>query len=678
MYLVLLAVILTSGPSFVMATQVIQAPYTPLEGINQSEPAAEVTGTTPLLFLGNQNIAPVVYLDGSTPKGVAVDIVHALAAHLSQPMEIRAMDWPEAQALVAQGNADALIQINPTEERKKIYDFSDPLLESHFSIFTRADSIGISGITSLRGLRVGVEPGGLPKRLLEQDPQVRLTTIPNFTEGFKQLNEGSIDAVVVDYRVGSYVLAKNGIRNIKVTGDPVASSYSSIAVKKGNTKLLNEINNALQIIRADGTYQKIIDNWQPTETVFETQEQITNRIYYIIILILVVLFLVAVIWTVTVRKELLKRKAAEEALRISEGRLRTLVQTIPDLVWLKDTNGVYLSCNTIFERFFGAREADILGKTDYHFVDRELAEIFREQDRKALAEGKPTTNEEWVTFADDGHRVYLETIKTPMYDTGGKVIAVLGIGRDITQRKKDEEELQALSRELEQRVLDRTADLTRSQEALYAANKKLNLLSGITRHDILNQLTVLIGYTELLERKQPDPLFSPYFNKITSAAERIQAMIQFTKTYESVGVNAPVWQNTRTLVDTSAKELALGDVRLLNDIPADLMIFADPLIIKVFYNLIANSVRYGVTITTIRFSALESGDDCILVCEDDGVGIPKEEKEKIFERGFGKNTGLGLFLSREILSITGITIHETGEPGKGARFEMTVSKGMYR
>jgi PAS domain S-box-containing protein len=377
-------------------------------------------------------------------------------------------------------------------------------------------------------------------------------------------------------------------------------------------------------------------------------------------------------------QDMTERKRVEEALRTSESRLRTLVQTIPDLVWLKDNDGAYLSCNTTFERFFGSKEADIIGKTDYDFVDRELADFFREQDRKAMAAGKPTINEEWVTFADDGHHAYLETLKTPMYDAGGTVIAVLGIGRDITERKKAEEDLQQLYAELEQRVEERTADLRQAQETLYRVNKKLNLLSSITRHDILNQLTVLIGYLELLERKQPDPSFSSYFTKITSAAERIQAMIQFTKTYESVGVNAPVWEDTRTLVDIAVKDIALGDIRLVNTIPSDMMIFADPLIVKVFYNLMDNAVRYGGKITTIQFSALESGDARIIVCEDDGVGIPVDEKEKIFERGFGKNTGLGLFLSREILAITGITIAETGEPGKGARFEMAVPKGMYR
>ena len=130
-------------------------------------------------------------------------------------------------------------------------------------------------------------------------------------------------------------------------------------------------------------------------------------------------------------RELLGRSLAE-----NEARLRTLVQTIPDLIWLKDADGVYLACNTMFERCFGAREADIVGKTDYDFVDRKQADFFREHDRKAIAAGKPSANEEWITFADDGYQGLFETIKTPMYDAEGKLIGVLGIARDITERKQ--------------------------------------------------------------------------------------------------------------------------------------------------------------------------------------------------------------------------------------------------
>lgn len=123
----------------------------------------------------------------------------------------------------------------------------------------------------------------------------------------------------------------------------------------------------------------------------------------------------------------------------SEARQRALINAMPDLVWLKDAEGVYLFCNPRFERFFGVPEAQILGRTDFDFVSREQAEFFRANDQKAMLEAQPHVNEEWITFADDGHRELLETIKTPLRDSTGGVIGVLGIGRDMTERKRSEE-----------------------------------------------------------------------------------------------------------------------------------------------------------------------------------------------------------------------------------------------
>ncbi len=120
-------------------------------------------------------------------------------------------------------------------------------------------------------------------------------------------------------------------------------------------------------------------------------------------------------------------------LEVEQAHLRTLLDTLPDLVWLKDEDGVYISCNKRFELFFGASEAQIRGKTDFDFVDRELAEFFGANDRAALAANRPLTNEEWVGFASDGHRELLHTTKAPMYDSNGQLIGVLGIGRDITE-----------------------------------------------------------------------------------------------------------------------------------------------------------------------------------------------------------------------------------------------------
>ena len=226
-------------------------------------------------------------------------------------------------------------------------------------------------------------------------------------------------------------------------------------------------------------------------------------------------------------------------------------------------------------------------------------------------------------------------------------------------------------------IIDIT-DIRHAEEALAVTSRKLNLLSSITRHDINNQLLTLNGFLGLLHEDVPDPRHERYFTRMTTAIDQITAMIQFTKLYEQIGVEAPVWQDCCTLAGPAVQQAPPGKVRVKNDLPTETEVFADPLIAKVWYNLVDNAVRHGGKITTMRFSSQEKNGDLILTCEDDGDGVMAEDKERIFDRGFGKNTGLGLTLAREILAITGITIRETGEPGTGARFEMTVPKGAWR
>jgi len=141
-------------------------------------------------------------------------------------------------------------------------------------------------------------------------------------------------------------------------------------------------------------------------------------------------------------RDITELKKTGRLLRESHAQMRQFLQTIPDLVWLKDSNGVYIACNVAFERFFGSREADIVGKTDYDFVDVELADFFREKDREAISAGSILINEEWVTYKDDGRRRLLETRKVPVFGTDNKLIGVLGIARDVSKRKESEIALQ--------------------------------------------------------------------------------------------------------------------------------------------------------------------------------------------------------------------------------------------
>jgi len=220
--------------------------------------------------------------------------------------------------------------------------------------------------------------------------------------------------------------------------------------------------------------------------------------------------------------------------------------------------------------------------------------------------------------------------------------------------------------------------LAESREAFQIANKKLNLLSSITRHDIKNQLVALMGFLELSKAKNMDPEMQHFIEREETAAHAIQRQIEFTKNYEDIGVHAPKWQDIGGQVKAVQTLLPQREIEVSVD-GKGLEVFADPLLEKVFENLIDNSRRHGERVRHISFSTLQYGFDSLaIVYEDDGVGVHEEEKERIFEKGFGKNTGLGLFLTREILAITGLTIKESGVYGKGVRFEILVPKGKFR
>jgi signal transduction histidine kinase len=218
----------------------------------------------------------------------------------------------------------------------------------------------------------------------------------------------------------------------------------------------------------------------------------------------------------------------------------------------------------------------------------------------------------------------------------------------------------------------------RAEEALQTIHRKLNILSGITRHDINNQLITILGFLGLAKKGIADPVVRDFLEQGEKAAQIIGQQIEFTKKYEKIGVHAPQWQDVTACLAAIRPTLPLGKITISVSLDA-LFVYADPMFEKVFSNLIDNSLRYGgEAMTTIRISSHEKGAGLVVVVEDNGAGIEEETKKRLFERGFGKHTGFGLFLSREILSITGITITGSGEPGKGTRFEIHVPKGCYR
>jgi len=185
---------------------------------------------------------------------------------------------------------------------------------------------------------------------------------------------------------------------------------------------------------------------------------------------------------------------------------------------------------------------------------------------------------------------------------------------------------------------------------------------------------VILGYLAIAEKNCDNPKMDEILRNMRSATSAIQSQIEFTRVYQDIGTHEPQWLELDSILPYSYVPVTIA----LNADLKGIRAYADPMLEKVFFNLLDNSVRHGQRVTEITVSSFNAGGDLLVVWEDNGVGIPAEEKEIIFDRGFGKHTGLGLFLVREVLALTGIRITECGVPGKGARFEIVVPKGTYR
>jgi PAS domain S-box-containing protein len=343
-----------------------------------------------------------------------------------------------------------------------------------------------------------------------------------------------------------------------------------------------------------------------------------------------------------------EQRKAEEELRESEERFRRLIAGSFDAVVLHQEGTIVLANDAAARILRAASTAELVGRLVLDLVHPEYQEKVAARIQQMLQSQEATVPlEEEKFIRSDGTAVDVEVMATATHNES--LPAVMVVFRDITERKK-------------------------AENSLRLANRQLDLLTGITRHDILNKVAVILGFLKVAEKKFSDPALVDLLRKMESTAVAIKSQIEFTRIYQDLGSHEPQWIKLDTIMPRSHIPAAIT----LNADVRDVSVFADPMLGKVFFNLLDNAVRHGQQVTEIRVSSRQSGEDLVVVWEDNGIGIAAGEKELIFERGFGKNTGLGMFLVREILSLTGITITERGEPGNGVLFEIVVPKDKWR
>ncbi|MFO0736922.1 MAG: PAS domain S-box protein [Labilithrix sp.] len=372
-------------------------------------------------------------------------------------------------------------------------------------------------------------------------------------------------------------------------------------------------------------------------------------------------------------QDISEQKDVEGRLARERAQLRTLLDTIPDLVFLKDLEGRFLDCNAHFERLFGCPRENIVGKTDYDFVPKPLADFFRERDLGALESGISTKNEETLVFAD-GHREVVEMVKTPLRDDGGRIIGTLGVGRDVTATREIERQLRVAQK------LD-----------------AIGRLAGGIAHDFNNLLTVILSCADVVSESLPPNAVDlrEDLAQITSAGRRAESL-----TRQLLAVSRrQVLQFESLRLDVVVEHVAEMLRRLIGeDIDLDIRTnlvatakFDRGQMEQVIMNLVVNArdampnggvitVRTDDTIIgEARAAALDvpPGPYVELVVEDDGTGIDEATLPRIFEPFFttketGKGTGLGLAMAYGIVRQSGGAISVTSEVGRGTRFSIVL------
>lgn len=272
--------------------------------------------------------------------------------------------------------------------------------------------------------------------------------------------------------------------------------------------------------------------------------------------------------------------------------------------------------------------------------------------KEAFSAGEPVSRvEEFEVNTDAGPRVYQLT-SVPLQSHSGRLYGHLLTFKDVT------------------RVVGQRRSLIR-------LNERIRAISGASRHDMINQITALNGLVFMLEGPAAEAGAIKPLQSIQNSIDTIHRQLVFMEDYEMVGSLEPHWMPLRETVEEAIEDLDTSSLSIELDI-RDVSILADPLLVKVFINLIHNSLVHGDELTWMSFSTAMDGPCLLIHYRDDGGGIRPEYREGLFSQGVGRNSGLGLFLSQRILGITGITIHEEGTAGSGVDFVIKVPDGRWQ
>jgi two-component system sensor histidine kinase EvgS len=632
----------------------------------------------------DENLGPLTFFDSEgNLRGITADLLDLIAMRTGLQFKAhRARSIEEMTQQLSNGQADLIAAILPSEQREKNLSFTRPYLENSFVLITTRGSDKVQNIDHLENRKVAITRGNpMVDYLRREHADIRLVETDNTFQSLRLLAAGEVGGAVSALVTANYLLAgKPFQQQLQISSTlGTAPAAFSMATARGATELGAILDKALLSI---GPQELAIihSRWRSYDPSPSTTWQPDSPLLSKLIGGTGALMLSSLVWVLYMRRQIKKRERAERALHNQFEFMTALVNGTPHPIYVRDRDGLLLSCNDSYLQTVGVTLPQVLGKTllDTEFGNCPEARKLSEDYRRVMAEGAPLLGDRPLRIGDRLLSVYHWTL--PYRDSNGLVCGVIGGWIDISERR------------------DLLEQLSAAKDQADAANSAKSTFLATMSHEIRTPMNAIIGMLELaLKRADQRELDRPALEVAYHSAKDLLALIgdildiariesgRLSLSPERVNLREQT-EAVMRVFDGLARQKNL-QLLLELDTQANRDVLIDPLRFKqVLSNLVSNAIKFTeeghVRIRVDIHAAPDAGFIDVHLCvEDTGIGIDTADQAALFQPfvqvGQGteegrSGTGLGLVISEGLCKIMGATLHLESQPGTGTRVHMNM------
>ncbi len=636
----------------------------------------------PIVFVSQTSYPPFEFRQkNGTLDGISIELARWITTELGIETRFDSMSFQEAQQAVLSGKADVITSLFYSEKRAEKFSFTEPIVDVPASIFVKADRPDITGLADLNGKRIAIQRGDYAKEFLEaKGIRFELVATDSFAEATEAMLSDRADLLIGDEQIVLYYLYSNRLTEwAKRVGEPLYVGKNCMAVSKSSPVLASILSKSVKYAQQVGVVDIIHRKWLGTALVPQ-QGLLGRAVPYLLAVSSVGLAgtLLVLVWN-----RQLRRKVAEKTEELEKGKMelqksnaqsRLLLDNSSDLIWHLAPDGRFLYASPSWKRVTGYEPEEIVGSQFQLIVHSDDLPACLGYLQNVLSSKEVSTTPEYRTLHKDGTWHWHQATGTPVLGADGTAISVVGVSRDITERRLAEEEL------------------CRAKFAAESANRAKSAFLANMSHEIRTPMNGVLGMAELLGFTELTPRQQEYLDCIRSSGKSLLALINDVLDLSKIeagkvelecrdfSVRQSIQDVVNTQLSTIFKKHLDLTVSLADELPE--VVKGDQLRFKqILLNLLGNAVKFTPTGSiTITADLLEQQQFSTLVrvaVRDTGIGMTSEVQQRIFEpfaqadtsttRSYG-GTGLGLSICLQLANLMGGTITVESCEGQGSCF----------